>query len=265
MGLDPRIGFVTQMGMALPEALDRAGALGLDYVEVMVDGEGSRARLASDADALATRLDRHDLGLAVHLPFGGVDPGSPHEHVREGACRELEATIDAAAALGADRAVLHGASAAWGAAWDASDVREPLLASIERLDAHAAARGVEVCVENVPGGFVATSDLPDLLAGTDVSMTLDTGHARIDGYDAAGLANYGRANADRIAHVHLNDTRRPRDEHLPFGAGDVDFAGLFDALADGADGDWTGTLSLEVFTLDYGYVATSVERLRTLL
>jgi sugar phosphate isomerase/epimerase len=48
------------------------------------------------------------------------------------------------------------------------------------------------------------------------------------------------------------------DEHLPFGSGTIDFDRIFDSLR---DADWTGTLSLEVFTLDYDYVATSLDRL----
>ncbi|WP_254535992.1 sugar phosphate isomerase/epimerase family protein [Halomarina litorea] len=74
------------------------------------------------------------------------------------------------------------------------------------------------------------------------------------------MANFAAAHGERISHFHLNDTRRARDEHLPFGSGTIDFAAIFDAL-----GDWTGTLSLEVFTLDFEYVATSKERLDALL
>ena len=53
----------------------------------------------------------------------------------------------------------------------------------------------------------------------------------------------------------------PADEHVPFGSGTIDFHAIFDTLPD----DWDGTLSLEVFTLDYGYIETSKTYLDELL
>jgi sugar phosphate isomerase/epimerase len=92
-------------------------------------------------------------------------------------------------------------------------------------------------------------------------MTLDTGHARVSGLDSAEIASFVGEHADRISHFHLNDTRGPSDEHLPFGAGTIDFEVIFDALPD----DWEGTMSLEVFTLDFDYIGASKERLDALL
>lgn len=258
--MDARTGFVTQLGMDRSRAIERGGALGFDYVELMMDGTSERSRLAAERAAVRDALDDAELDLLVHLPFGGVDIGSPFEHVREGSVREIEAALDAAADLGAEKAVLHGETDAWRAAWNPADLRPHLLESIRRLDAAGEQRGVEVCVENIPRGAFSTSDVPELLEGTEASMTFDTGHARVDGYDDDGMAAFAAAHGERISHVHLNDTRRARDEHLPFGSGTIDFAAIFDAL-----GDWTGTLSLEVFTLDFEYVATSKERLDALL
>ncbi|MFC6726806.1 sugar phosphate isomerase/epimerase family protein, partial [Halobium palmae] len=140
-------------------------------------------------------------------------------------------------------------------------LRDRVVDSVLTLDAHAEERGVELCAENVPHSVFRTHEFSRLLAETNVSMTLDTGHARMDGRDAGGIASFVDDHADRISHVHLNDTRGTSDEHLPFGAGTIDFERVFEAFPD----DWDGTLSLEVFTLDYGYVGTSKERLDALL
>jgi sugar phosphate isomerase/epimerase len=253
--MDARVGFVTQVPMDHIEAIEFAGEEGFDYVELMLDGAGERRRI--DVEAARTALADAGVDAAVHLPFGGIDVGSPLEHVREGSCRELEAAIDCAADLGATVAVAHASAHAWGAAWDEGDLHEALLTSVRRLDAYGADRGVEVCFENVPRNAFDTHDLPTLFAETDASATLDTGHARIDGRDAGGMAALVSEAPDRIRHVHLNDTRGRGDEHLPFGAGDLDFGTLFEAFP----ADWGGTLSLEVFTPDYGYVAESKRRL----
>lgn len=258
---DARTGFVTQLGMDQAEAVAFAGEAEFDFVELMMDGDGSRERLRARSDRLREAAGDAGVSLLVHLPFGGVDIGSPHEHVREGSRREIEAALDAAAAVGAEKAVLHASTSAWDPAWDESVLRGHLLESVRRLDEHGRGRGVEVCVENVPRGAFDTNDFPTLFAETDASMTLDTGHARMDGRDDAGTAALCREYADRISHLHLNDTRVPRDEHLPFGAGTIGFERVFEGLGD----DWTGTLSLEVFTDDYGYLRTSKERLDDLL
>jgi sugar phosphate isomerase/epimerase len=258
--MDARIGFVTQQGMDRREAIERGGDLGFDYVELMMDGPSERSRLDDASGEVRTALDDAGLDLAVHLPFGGIDIGSPFDHLREGSIREIEAALDVAADLGAEKAVLHASTNAWRAAWDPADLRPILAESIRRLDAAGREEGVEICVENIARGAISTRDFPDLLEATDARMTLDTGHARVDGYDSEGTARFAADHADRISHLHLNDTRRPRDEHLPFGSGTIDFARIFDGL-----GDWRGTLSLEVFTLDFDYVATSKERLDALL
>lgn len=253
------VGFVTQLGMDHGETIERADEAGFDFVELMMDGAGERTRL--DERAVRDALDRSDLDLLVHLPFA-LDVGSPYEHVRVGAVSELEAAIETAADLGARKGVCHAASDAWSPAWDDETIRENVFASIAELDAVGRDHGVELCVENVPGGFVTIHDFDALFERTDASMTLDTGHARIDGFDADGMAALVERHPERISHVHLNDTRQPADEHLPFGAGTIEFDRLFAAM--GAV-DWRGTLSLEVFTLDFEYLETSEHRLDRLL
>ncbi|MFD1514571.1 sugar phosphate isomerase/epimerase family protein [Halomarina rubra] len=258
--MNPRVGFVTQLGMDPLVAIERAGALGFDYVELMLDGETAPHRVADRRDEFARALDDAGLDLLVHLPFGGIDVASPFEGVREGSRRAVEDAIDAAAALGAEKGVLHAQTNVWRPAWDAAELRPHLVDSVRHLAAYGREREFEICVENIPRGQFSTTDVPDVVTEADASMTLDTGHARIDGYDADGMANLV-ADSRRVSHVHLNDTRRARDEHLAFGLGDIDFGTLFDAF----DDDWAGTLSLEVFTLDYDYLAVSKERLDALL
>ena len=238
-----------------------AGANGFDYVELMMDGAGDRRRLADRADEVRTWLADAGVDLLVHLPFGSVDLGTPLPNVREGSVSELAAALETAADLGAEKAVCHASTGAWRSAWDDADVREALFDSVRRLDELGRERGVEVCVENIPRGAFTTNDFPALFEATGASMTLDTGHARMDGRDSGGIASFVEDHADRISHVHLNDTRGPSDEHLPFGAGTLDFEAILGAFP----ADWAGTLSLEVYTLDFDYVATSLDRLDAVL
>ncbi|WP_224449996.1 sugar phosphate isomerase/epimerase family protein [Haloprofundus salilacus] len=259
--MDARTGFVTQMSMDLDAAIEAAAEYEFDFVEVMMDGDAERRRLDDRADEIRGALADRDLDLLVHLPFGGIDVGSPFEHVRAGTVAEQKAAIDAAAALGAEKGVLHPTTDAWSPAWDRSSLRNNALDSIRELVAHADERGFEVCAENIPRSIFRTHEFPQLLAETEASMTLDTGHARMDGRDSGGIAAFVEEHADRISHVHLNDTRQAADEHLPFGAGNLDFDQILGAFPD----EWRGTLSLEVFTFGFDYIKTSKHQLDALL
>ncbi|WP_121821639.1 sugar phosphate isomerase/epimerase family protein [Halostella salina] len=255
--MNVRRGFVTQIGMDA-ELFARAADAGYDYVELMLDGDWSREALEATPDRLREPLDEHDLDLLVHLPFGGFDVGSPHPHVREGSVEELSACLRTVGEFGAEKAVLHAESNAWKPAADEDERIDLVVDSVQELVDVGESVGVEVCAENIPRATPSIHGFDRLFEVTDVSMTVDTGHARMDGVDAGGIASMVADRPDRITHFHLNDTRVADDEHLPYGAGTVDFDRIFDALR---AVDWTGTLSLEVFTLDYGYIAGSLDRL----
>ncbi|MFB6192484.1 MAG: sugar phosphate isomerase/epimerase family protein [Haloarculaceae archaeon] len=254
-----RRGFVSQLGMDRDAVLQRAEALGFEFVELLMDGDDDRAGVD---EAFVDRLRGAPVDVLVHLPWSGFDIGSPHEHVREGAVREYEAYLDLIERFDAEKAVIHGSTGAWRAAWPDGIARERLFESLRHLDGYAADRGIELAVENVPGGALPTTGFDELLSATDANVTLDTGHARIDGLDDDGIVALVEDHRDRITHVHLNDVRGASDEHLPFGAGFVDFEAILGALA---DREPAPTLSLEVYTLDWGYVETSKRRLDAVL
>lgn len=221
---------------------------GFDFVELNAEHAFHRDRI--DAAAVGRRLDERGLDAVVHLPYR-LDPGSPHEHVREGAYRELAAAVDSAAAMGADKAVVHAESRVHADRWDGEAIRDRIYDTVSRLDAHGRDRGVEVCVENLKTDFFDASDFPDLIDRTDAAVCLDTGHAYATGQDAAAQAALLREHGDRVSHVHLNDTRRTADdEHLPLGMGRIDFSTIVDAMR--ATG-WRGTCTHEVFSFGVDY------------
>lgn len=103
-------------GDADPEAAFAFAAdRGFDFVELNMENGFHRNRI--DVDAVRSLAAERDLDLVVHLPYR-LDPGSPHGHARDGACRELEAAIDAAADLGAETGVVHATSRADPDDWD---------------------------------------------------------------------------------------------------------------------------------------------------
>lgn len=257
---DAETGLVTHLHRDTHEEIQFVAEEGLDYLEVTADGDNRREALAGDRGAdLRERLDAHDLDMLVHLPFP-LDIGSPHEAVREGAIEEHREVLRTVADLGARKAVLHPEASAL-SVWADDEIRANIDRAVRELHAVGADLGVEVCPENLFENYYTVENIDGLLAATEADLTLDTGHARVAGFDGDETAAFVREHRDRISHVHLNDTRGPSDEHLPFGAGDIDFAAVFDAFG----ADWAGTLSLEISTFSYDYLRQSTRALDELI
>ena len=248
-------GFMLEGDVDIEVACAFAADNGFEHVEVNAEGRFHRTRV--DPAAVRRPIERYSLDLVVHLPYA-LDPGSPHEHVRDGACRELEAGIDAAAEMGADRAVFHATTFARSYRWDRETVREAILDGVERVSAHGRERGVDAVAENLKTDFFDADDFPLLFSRTSANACLDTGHAHVTGQGMETQARLLREHGDRISHVHLNETRRDdEDEHLPVGIGRLDFETLARAMV---DSDWSGTCTHEVLQFGSGgreYVAAS--------
>jgi sugar phosphate isomerase/epimerase len=240
-----RQGFTVENGADAAGSFAFAAERGFDYVELNMDWTFERSRV--DPDTVRDLAERHDLDLCVHLPYR-LDVGSPHAYVREGSCRELEASIDAAVELGAEKGVFHASTFVRADKWDRETVRGHLYDSIVRVTDYARDRGFEAVVENLKSPFFDASDFPDLFDRTAATACLDTGHAHVTECSLAEQADLLRRHGERISHVHLNDTRIDEtDEHLPVGVGRLDFAALADAIVETG---WSGTCTHETFTFD---------------
>jgi len=254
---DTPIGFVTQThtGAVTPlESIQWAAELGYDFVELYMDGRSERTAL--DREAITAALAETAVGCLVHLPFVDLDLGTPRNKVREGSIRELRACLDVAAALGATKAVLHASTHATEPEWSERTTKPRILASVRELEAYATARGIELCVENLPDNAYSIHTIDEILAETDASLTIDTGHARVSGYSASETAAFLDSHRERVSHIHINDARQARDEHVPVGSGTTDFETILEPLA-----DWEGTLSVEAYTFDKEYIGLSKEKL----
>lgn len=263
-----RTGLLPAPGLDYDQAFEYADRFDLDYIEVYAEGEPWREGSLSDPHHVREQLDHHGLGLTAHLPFP-IDVGSPMEAVREGSLRSLDMYVEAVADRGGEKAVLHLSAPSQRAANLSDDeTRAILIESAQAASDIGQEHGVEVCAENLFSSVFTIEEFPRLLEETDVSMTLDTGHAALTGWDGEQTAAFIREHGDRISHVHLNDNRalgdawRASDEHLPLGAGTIDFEPI---LEPAVDGEWSPTLTMEIVTWDEAYIELSAQRLHELL
>jgi inosose dehydratase len=236
-------------GYQLPadQVLRQMSELGLSATELGPDGF-----LPSDpAELTATLADHHLTAVGGFTPFvlhrPDVDP-----------MVELERLLPGFVAARAGVMVVSADSGLTG--YDSRPELDDegwsrLLHNLDRVAAGAAEHGIRAVLHPHVGTMVETGpDVQRVLAGSAVSLCLDTGHLLIGGTDPAVLA--GQA-PERIAHTHFKDVdltfaRKVQTGRLtyteavregmyrPLGTGDVDVATIVSHLRrNGYDGWYT--------------------------
>ena len=92
----------------------------------------------------------------------------------------------------------------------------------------------------------------------EIRLALDIGHANLGGgknKSSEFIHQYGY----RIGHVHANDNFGKEDNHLPIGAGIIDFGKILRELN---EAQYDETLTLEVFSKDREYLKISKEKIK---
>jgi sugar phosphate isomerase/epimerase len=233
-------------GRPLEPELERIAAEGHAFVDLTLEPPHG---WPVDVDALGARLRALQLDVVGHtahyLPIA-----SPFDAVREAALGALVAAVEAFAALGARWVNVHPDRGP--RLVPDADSRARCADTIGRAAAVAAGHGVGIMVENLSPPFSTAEALAPLLdAAPGVGLHLDVGHANIR---AAGIAPLLDAFGDRLVHLHVHDNAGFRDEHLPLGAGKVDWPDVARRVrATGYD----GTVTIEVFATEEELVRTS--------
>jgi sugar phosphate isomerase/epimerase len=168
--------------------------------------------------------------------------------LRERALEIVRASLAAFAELGVARVNLHPDSSV--RLLGHEEIVRRNVDAVALLAEEAAARRLELMVENMPGPLFADAD--DLRPLVEhASFHLDVGHANLGGQRLGRLLE---AFGDRLRHVHVSDNFGKDDLHLPLGAGAIDWPAAVAALK-GAG--WDGTVTLEVHSPERVHLETS--------
>jgi sugar phosphate isomerase/epimerase len=226
---------------------------GFDFLDLTI--EGPKAGLDRiDPKAIRQLLDQAGMGVVGHtawfLPFG-----SPVERVRRAAVEEVAAALPAFAQVGVRLVNVHIAKGV--SAFGHDSAIRMNGASFAELAERAEPHGIQIMVEHVPDRSTSIDDIRAILDhDSRLGFHLDVGHANIGGDRLDGLL---KAFADRLCHVHLSDNRGREDDHMPLGAGRIDWPRAI-RLIKGTGYD--ATITLEVFSSDRDYLLQSAEKVR---
>lgn len=240
--------------------------LGMDYLELAMDPPEAHYRtLGAGRRAIRGALAERGLGLVCHLPTF-VHTADLADAIREASLGEVIGSLEVAADLGAEMAVLHPGYIRGLAIHVPETALALAMESIGRVADRADRLGVPLGLENLFSGlgpYGSPAEMEGLLeAFPQCSLVLDVGHANIEDSTGRRSVDFIERFGARLGHLHLSDNRGRCDEHLPLGAGRVDFASVAGALA--AAG-YDGTATLEIFCDDRRQLARSRERMDALL
>ena len=241
-------------------------ALGFDYLELTMDPPRAhystiRKQMNSISGALASR----SMSIICHLPTF-VSTADLTDSIREASLSEMFNSLEVAAELGSKKVVLHPGHIGGLGIY----VRETALAhannSLAAIIDCAQTLGLDVCLENMfpkCRAFVEPADFVEILQQfPDLKLTLDTGHANLGKPGGRRILEFIEKFGQRIGHLHVSDNFGERDDHIPLGAGTIDFPKIVKALKQCGYDD---TATFEIFSEDRQELKKSRERFDQLL
>jgi sugar phosphate isomerase/epimerase len=172
-----------------------------------------------------------NLKVTVHAPFGDLNPAAINEPIWNETVRQISECISKASEI-TDRVTIHpGYLSCTGRlvpekVWA---LQKEALRIFGRVGQDC---GVVACIENMPNipDFLCQypEEILGLIEGIEgVGMTIDFGHAH-----TTGKVESFRKYLDHASHVHIHDNHGKSDEHLPIGAGTINWNGLSHDLSD---------------------------------
>ena len=240
-----RIGIHTSIAGSLPQAAERAYALGANTFQIFSSSprQWHAGTIQPDAARLFDRLrQRHDLyPLAIHASYL-VNLASDDAVIRPRSIAAFRGELERALAIGADYLILHPGSVKTGG--DRIRGLALLVSGLEESARGLRLNGLRVLIENTAGGGGTLGcDLAEVgavvrQAELPMGACLDTAHSYAAGVDLStkpGLAVWIRQvdetiGMDRVFVIHANDSKAPlgshRDRHEHIGKGGIGLAGF---------------------------------------
>ena len=115
-----------------------------------------------------------------------------------------------------------------------------------------------------PRGYFSRTEEFDVvfseIASQRLKLVLDVAHASF--FESDSPPKFIDKFYEKLAHVHLSDNLGQRDDHLPLGAGRVDYKTPVRELK---KRNYSGTITLEIFSRDRDHLLMSKRKLEELL
>lgn len=246
----------------LLKEIQEIGELGFDYVELTLDPpEASPQKVLTQKKSIMNLLNRYKMGITGHLPTF-VWTSDLYDSLRKASLQENFEAIEASAELGIEKLVLHPGYITGMGKFVIDKAKRYGLESIEAILKKANSLGMTLCIENMfPQANFLTQpqEFQEVFESfPEIRLALDIGHANLGG-DRNRALEFIRQYGYRIGHIHANDNFGKEDNHLPIGAGIIDFERIVKALKETS---YDETMTIEVFSKDRDYLRISKEKMK---
>lgn len=248
--------------------IEFAGDHGFQGLELAFEQpEATPEQILSKSKQILDAFSRYDLIRISHTQsFVNICDFS--EAVRRASLDETIKALEAAHRLGIGFLTVHP-----GFMWPMmtrEKALEKTCESLRELLKVADKLDLALGVENLPplfspprGYFIKIDDFEVLFSqimSDRLKFVLDIAHAGFRESDPA--PKFISKFYEKLGHVHLSDNFGQRDDHLPLGAGRVDYKTPVEALKKRG---YKGTVTLEIFSQDRDYLLISKRKLEELL
>jgi sugar phosphate isomerase/epimerase len=246
----------------IADELADIAALGFDYLELSMDPpQAHYSAIRQQMNLILGALASHSMNIICHLPTF-VSTADLTDSIREASLLEMFNSLEVAAELGSQKVVLHPGHIGGLGIYVEQTALAHANNSLAAIIDHAQTLGLCVCLENMfpkCRAFVEPDDFVEILQRfPDLKLTLDTGHANIANPGGRRILEFIEKFGRRIGHLHVSDNFGERDDHLPLGAGKIDFLKIVTALKQTG---YDGTVTLEIFSEDRRELQKSRDRL----
>jgi sugar phosphate isomerase/epimerase len=240
--------------------------LGFDYLELTMDPpQAHHTTILQNKKELLTDLDRYNMGVVCHLPTF-VSTADLTDNIRATSLKEILDSLEVAAQINTLKVVLHPSFIGGMGVFVRDQARQYALDSLETIVDRADRLSLVLCLENMfprTNSLVNPEDFVDIFNRfPSLKMTLDTGHAHIEGRRGKKVLDFIDQFGDRIFHIHVSDNLGKEDSHLPIGVGTVDFPEIVRAIKKIG---YNETVTFEVFSPDRDYLRISREKFSAML
>ncbi|MCK4278960.1 MAG: sugar phosphate isomerase/epimerase [Candidatus Thorarchaeota archaeon] len=232
------IGASFYAGCEIPfdQFLSMCSDLGMSYVEIQTEHPYTPSEMGQKrVNEVKELANTYDLGIILHGPLFDTNLSSLKERIRSASVKFVQECVELTSQLDANLLVVHAGSLPGDLPNNLMNrARDQLHSSLSELTKVAVDSGVIIGVENKQKSedrelvLYADEHLEVIEAFRDqgVRAVLDIGHAHTANIE---LANYTHLLNDLIIELHLHDNNGISDDHLPLGAGSIDFQSFFEA------------------------------------
>jgi sugar phosphate isomerase/epimerase len=236
--------------------------LKFDYLELAMDPPYCDSKnLKKKKREIQESLAQHNLELVCHLPTF-LSTADLTDGIRQASIDETLDSLEVAAEMEPLKVVLHPSYMMGLGTFLPDLARVHAMESLEIIVEKAHALGLCLCLENMfprTQWLINPEEFVDILAKfPTANLLLDVGHAHIDDPKGEKCLRFIEMFPGRIGHVHVSDNFGKEDQHLPIGAGIIDFSRVVKALKGIGYDD---TITLEVFSRDRDYLKISKKKM----